>query len=183
MMADAAKTPAPKKPYTMVRRSLWDSRRFASLPDDLHRYLYLYLLTCPHQGGAGCFRGKDAYMLADLAKTGSDWTAEILSRRMTALVESGLIMADDTTREILIVGWWKDCPPTNDKWFKGARRYCEAIESTRLKEHALAALAECGEALLSAKGYPPRTNGSHPVGLPTAADRVAAVQVRLGGAA
>jgi hypothetical protein len=176
MTADAPKKPQPKKPYTAVRRSLWDSKRFNGLPDDLCRYLYLYLLTCSHQGGAGCFVAKERYILADLQKPGSDWTEETYRDRLQRLITAGLILADAATSEILIVGWWSDNGPTNDKWFAGARRYCEAIESATLKEAAQTALAECWDSFLALKNLPParpalRLSGDHI----TAADRLSSL--------
>lgn len=144
------------KPFTMVRRSLWDSKRFGGLPDDQTRFLYFYCLTCPHQTPVGCFAAKVAYVLEDLKKPGSDWTPELLAVRLRALVDAGLILHDADTNEILIVDWWKDNGPTNDDWMTGAAKQCEAIESQRLKEAALAALEVCREAMSAARGLPSR---------------------------
>jgi hypothetical protein len=127
----------------MVRRSLWGSERFVSLPDDPARYLYLYLLTCPHQTSSGCFALKEAYALADLDMAGADWTAAQYRKAKTALVASGLIMADDATGEVLIARWWKDNSPNNESWFSGARKQCEAISSADLRTAALEALDAC----------------------------------------
>ena len=127
----------------MVRRSLWGSERFVSLPDDAARYLYLYLLTCPHQTSSGCFVLKEAYALADLDMAGAAWTASRYRETKTALVASGLIMADDATGEILIARWWKDNSPNNESWFGGARKQCEAIRSDNLRTAALEALDAC----------------------------------------
>ena len=178
-MAAAPKKP-PAKPFTMVRRSIWDSRRFASLPDDAHRYLYLYLLTCPHQSGTGCFRAKPQYILADLDKMGADWTPESYASRLTAIAHSGLIVTDDATGEILVAGWWKDNGPSNESWFAGAKKQCEAIESPKLREVAQAALADCWETFQSARGLPARPGASQPDVRAVAAERLAAITARIG---
>jgi len=166
------------KPFTMVRRSLWDSRRFNSLPDDQTRFLYFYCLTCQHQSPVGCFAAKPAYVLTDLRKPGSDWTPELLAARLQALVNGGLILRDEETTEILVVDWWKDNGPTNDDWVTGSRKQCEAIESQRLRETALAALEACREAMFAARGLPSRTVPRLTGPTITAHDRIAS----LGGA-
>lgn len=131
------------RPFTMVRRSLWGSERFVSLPDDPARYLYLYLLTCQHQTSSGCFVLKEAYALADLDMTGATWTTASYRKAKGALVASGLIMADDATGEILITRWWKDNSPNNESWFGGARKQCEAISSEALRTAAQDSLEAC----------------------------------------
>jgi hypothetical protein len=135
----------------MVRRSLWSSERFSALPDDAARYLYIYLLTCPHQTSSGCFVLKEAYALADLHLAGSDWTASKYQKAKAALIASGLIIADDATDEILILRWWKDNGPNNDSWFMGAQRQCEAIKSNALRTATQEALGVCWQEFLASK--------------------------------
>jgi len=135
----------------MVRRSIWGSERFVRLPDDPARYLYLYLLTCPHQTSSGCFVLKEAYALADLNLTGAAWTAEKYQQARAALETSGLILTDDATGEVLIDRWWKDNSPNNESWFAGARRQCEAIQSQRLRKAAQDSLEACWAEFIAAK--------------------------------
>lgn len=145
----------PVKPFTMVRRSIWGSARFAALPSDTDRYLYIYLLTCPHQTASGCFKLKEGYALDDLRMTGANWTADKYRAARSDLVDSGLICHDEHTGEILISRWWQDNPPDNEAWFVGARRQCEAIESPELQRAALAALEECYGVFLAGKELSP----------------------------
>jgi hypothetical protein len=173
--------PARTKPFTMVRRSIWDSERFASLPDDKHRYLYFYFLSTKHQGGAGCFMANPAYILADLKKTGADWTDDALRRGMKILVDGGLLLTDEKTGEVLVLGWWKDNGPTNDKWFKGAVRYCDEIESDALQKVAMDALADCWDAFQKGRGIP--TPVPQPGTGAMAEARIAALRSRSGLAA
>lgn len=135
---------ARSEPFTMIRRRpLWASDRFRTLSDDDTRYLFLYLLTSPHQTSTGCFVLKQGYALADLELNGSTWTPEKYQGCRQALMGAGLIMADDQTDEILIMRWWKDCGPTNESWYKGAAKQCAAIVSPELRSTALEALEEC----------------------------------------
>lgn len=150
------------KPFTMVRRSIWKSRRFKYLPDDAARYLYLYFLTCGFQTSTGCFAFNEAYALADLDMRGADWTQEKLRKSKAVLVESELICADDATGEILIARWWQDNSPSNESWHNGARRQCEAIESPDLRDAALNALEACRMASFADKGLPVPYHGTRP---------------------
>lgn len=163
----AAKPKIQLKPFTMVRRALWASRRFAGLPDDASRYLYLYFLTGPHQTASGCFVAKTAYVLADLAMPGSDWTADTLAVRRRHLVNAGLVLADDDTGETLITRWWKDNGPCNPDWFQGARKQCEAIESQALREAAVLSLDDCWNAFQEQRGHarPTRELAAHRLSL------------------
>ena len=164
----------------MVRRSIWRSKRFLSLPDDATRYLYLYFLTCPHQTSSGCFRLNEAYALADLAMTGSDWTPAKFMTAKAAIVGSGLILADEETDEILITRWWQDNGPNNESWFTGAEKQCDAIESAELKTAAQDALKACWESYHAARLPSAPRGGSQPHGFPTAADKLAALRNRTG---
>jgi hypothetical protein len=147
--------------FTMVRRSIWKSRRFGSLPDDASRYLYLYLLTCPHQGGAGCFVANEAYILSDLAKVGSDWTPRTYAKCLAAIVQSGMILADDVTGEILIVDWWKDSGTTSPDQFTGAQRWCDAIESQKIRDAAQEAIEARREVVQAMRGLPSKPVQRH----------------------
>jgi hypothetical protein len=156
-------TAKPSVLFTMVRRSIWGSERFAALPSDAARYVYFYYLTCPHQTASGCFRLKDAYALSDLELTGTKWTGSDYRQVRDALVKGGLIRHDARTGEILVVNWWKDNPPNNGSWIEGSRRQCEAIQSEDLRQAALESLKEC-EALLASK------QNAHQLPRPTAAN-------------
>ena len=165
------------RPFTMVRRSLWNSDRFSRLPDDGCRYLYLYFLTCPHQTSCGCFVLKEAYALADLALIGADWNAEKYRETKAAIADSGLILADEATGEILITRWWNDTSPSNESWFAGARKQCEAIHSAGLRAAALAALEA---AWADFRGIPA---GPRPTTLNPADEKLRALANRMGNAA
>lgn len=164
-MSSAQPKKAASKPFTMVRRSLWRSKRFGGLPNDAARYLYLYLLTCQHQGPIGCMRLDDSYALSDLNLTGAKWSLAKYQAAKAAVIESGLALFDADTGEMLLTGWWKDNGPSNDSWFVGARKRCDGIEAATLKAHALADLDECWEAFQIARGLPARSATCAPTSL------------------
>lgn len=180
-MADAPKKSAGK-PFTMVRRQIWRSKRFASLPGDSERYLYFYFLTCQHQTSIGCFVMSVAYVLADLKLRGANWTATSLADGMAVLEQAGLLLHDAETGEVLVTQWWKDIPPSNESHFTGAQRMCAAIESPTIRAAAQGALADCWEAFLAARGLPQPPVANSPAGLPSPAERLANLQAkRCGG--
>jgi hypothetical protein len=178
--------PKPKqapRPFTMVRRSIWGSERFAKLPDDATRYLYFYYLTCQHQTGAGCFILKEAYALADLDLTGADWTPKTYRARKAALEASELIHADTDTGELLIDRWWQDNGPSNDSWFAGAIKQCEAIKSPKLRELAETALGVCWRTFDESRPPAAPTRPGQSEGSVGASELRAILNRRLGGAA
>ncbi len=169
-------------PFTMVRRPLWGSEKFMGLPDDAARYLYVYFLTSPHQTSTGCFALKEAYALADLDMTGSGWTPEKYRAAKDALFQSGLILTDDRTNEILIAQWWKGNGPNNERWFEGARKQCDAIQSLSLREAALEALEACWDEFQTSRARRAIPSVGQRTATGGAADeRLRAVRERMGG--
>ncbi|MGQ0741985.1 MAG: hypothetical protein ACT4OG_06790 [Alphaproteobacteria bacterium] len=164
------------QPFTMVARSLWYSEKFEALPDDGTRYLYVYLLTCPHQTSCGCFVLHEAYVLDDLNKTGSEWTRDKLRNALEAITKRGLALYDAKTGEILLTTWWKNYPPNNPSWREGAERQCESIQSDLLRDAALRELQN----RCAARSKPPIPD------TPTAGlkdERLIALRRRLAGTA
>jgi hypothetical protein len=151
MPATARKT---SKPFTMVRRSIWGSARFRSLPNSDAKLLFFYFLTCPHQTGTGCFVHNEGYALTDLKKAGMVWTPDYYRARKSEVEASELILSDPETGEILIDRWWDGNPPNNEKWLHGARAKCDTIESPALRQAAHEALDRAWAAFREAKGLP-----------------------------
>jgi len=147
----AAPNKKPYQTFAMVRRSLWSSERFRSLPSDSIRCLYLYFLTCTHLTGSGCFLLKEGYALTDLAMTGATWSPTQCREAKTVLERSGMIQTDHKTAEILITRWWAHNGPSNDSWFNGAQKMCAAIKSEELRQAAEKALEVCWQAYSAAK--------------------------------
>jgi len=165
----------------MVRRCLWQSKRFGMLASDSARYLFFYFLTCPHQNSIGCFRLPPHYALSDLALNGANWDLGTLASGIAELEEAELILSDAGTGEILICGWWRDNGPTNDSWFKGALRQCGNIQSSRLRDAALDALRASYEASCPEQDppHPSGTNGASGDGV-SSKEKIEALLKRMG---
>ena len=98
----------------MVANALWRSRRFQALADDA-KLLLLYLLTNEHQTSAGAYRLLAGYACVDLG-----WVADRFRCAMDVLLGAEMVMEDRDTSEILILRWFKHCPPMNAKHRTGA---------------------------------------------------------------
>ena len=121
--------------FSMVSPRIWASPRFRGLTDEAAKMAMLYLLTNSHQSSIGCYRLPAGYACDDL-----DWEKEKFGSALKALVTADLIAADYRTEEILILRWFRHCPPTNAKHAQGTFRLVEKIESATLKEACTADL-------------------------------------------
>lgn len=91
----------------------------------------LYFLTCRHQTSAGCYQLPDGYAAADL---GWEIEAYVVARREVEAAE--LILFDEDTSEIFIVGWFANNPVTNEKHKMGCIRLIESMESEKIHDAA-----------------------------------------------
>jgi len=107
----------------------------------------LYLFTCEHQNSAGCFRLLPGYACTDLG----DWPLERFQAALKVLVEAQIILTDNETSEVMILRWFKHCPPTNSKHYQGTSRIVAAIESERLRQAAAEALNAAWEEFQNAQ--------------------------------
>src|SRR5690348_385332 len=98
--------------FTMLRPSLWSSPQFKKLESSDGKLLYLYFTSGPHQTSAGCFRLPDEYAAADLT-----WKVEHYQKLKLKFINSGTVLYDEDTQEMLINGWLEDNPPTSHKHF------------------------------------------------------------------
>lgn len=117
--------------FTMVSPMLWKDKRFRSLKTDGAKLAMLYFITSPHQNSAGCYHLPDGYACADMGVSEADYKA---FRKEVS--DAGLIVFDDDTSEIYIVGWFEDNPITNDNHFQGCERLINTIDSDKVAEAA-----------------------------------------------
>lgn len=123
--------------FTKISPTIWQSRRFRSLRSDDDRYLFLYLLTCPHINSAGCFWLPDGYALRDLG-----WSRDRYEKARHSLHEAGLIDFDLEEECVLIERWYRHNLPMNKSHRKGTLIQLGKVPSERLREKAYAALVE-----------------------------------------
>lgn len=113
-----------KRDFSKVSPAIWRSKRFRALQNDRSRLLLFYYLTSQHQTSAGAYQLAEGYACADLG-----WSAEEYRAARSPLVESGLIFFDEETEEVFISGWFRTCPPMNEKHAVGCQKMIATIES------------------------------------------------------
>lgn len=113
--------------FTKWSPTIWIAKNFQALKD-WERLQYLYLATGPHQTSAGCYYLSVSYACGDLNFTPARYRAANVRLRA-----AGLIEFDDDTSEVLIVGWFKDNGPMNDKHAVGIQREMAKIKSSELR--------------------------------------------------
>lgn len=114
--------------FVKVSPSVWNSRKFWSLPDDLARYAYLYVLTNEHINSAGCYKLSIGYICGDLK-----WEPEVARKAIERLSIAGLVDYDEGENTILILNWGAFNAPTNPKHAIGLLTQLDQQGSHRLK--------------------------------------------------
>ncbi len=123
--------------FTMVSPMLWKDRRFRGLSSQGAKLTMLYLITSPHQNSAGCYHLPDGYASADMGISEADYRGF-----RKEVVDAGLVIFDEDTSEIFIVGWFEDNPVTNENHYQGCERLVMQIESEKVGDAAQAALQQ-----------------------------------------
>lgn len=118
-----------KREFSKVAPIVWRSRRFLALPSDRARLLLLYYLTSQHQNSAGAYRVPEGYAISDLG-----WSLDDYRSARKALVDVELVFYDEETEEVYVAGWFKVCPPMNDKHASGTMSRIAEIESDTIRE-------------------------------------------------
>jgi len=147
--------------FNKVSPTLWQSARFQGLPSDDGRFLFLYLLTCPHNNSAGCFWLPDGYACHDLG-----WEQNRYDAALQSLVAADMVDHDSENQVVLIERWFRHNPPMNKSHYKGILRQLEKVPSDRLREKAYDALEAAengtGERKLDGSTQPPDKPDARP---------------------
>ena len=123
--------------FNKVSPTLWQSTRFRGLPSDDGRFLFLYLLTCPHNNSAGCFWLPDGYACHDVG-----WAQDEYNAALQSLLDADMVDHDAESETILVERWFRHNPPMNKSHRIGIVRQLEKVPSDRLRDKAYAALEE-----------------------------------------
>lgn len=132
--------------YAKIQKRIWNSQTFLSLSDDA-RYLWLYLLTCPHGNMVGMFILKPGYVQDDLG-----WTVQRFKKAFDELTEKpttngcrGLVEYDEKTKVIWIKNFLEHNPIINPKQVLGAVKKIEGIPYSELFEHVKSYIISLGK--------------------------------------
>lgn len=126
--------------FTMVAPHVWRSPNFKHLKSDDAKYLFMYLLTNPHQNSAGVYALPAGYACSDL-----EWQLDRYYTALALLVDGGLIRIDEATEEVLIEKWFKHATPKNPKHMQGTRKLVCQVQSPELRRVAQEALEKAWE--------------------------------------
>lgn len=132
-----------KREFSKVSPAIWRSKRFLGLKTDRSRLLLFYFLTCQHQNSSGAYRLPDGYAISDLG-----WSLDVYREERSELQAVKLIHYDPETEEVYVSGWFRSCPPMNDKHASGTMARISQIESDTLREVAEAEFIEVNKARL-----------------------------------
>lgn len=114
--------------FTKVSSSLHNSEKFRSLGRDYtSKYIYTYLLTCPHANSSGCFDLKAAYACDDL-------DMDLIQYRdgIETLSKAGLVKVEKDKNTVLITKWLDHNPPVNQKHAIGMITQIKTVSSDEL---------------------------------------------------
>lgn len=112
--------------YTKVDELIWTDEKFKTLSDD-GKFLFFYILTCPHRNVIGLYFLPIPYGSFDLG-----WTAERFTEGLRELSEKGMIKHNSTTNIIFIPNFLKYNPLENPNQVKGAINAISKIPSSGL---------------------------------------------------
>lgn len=122
--------------FSKVSPTVWRSKKFRSLKSVEARYVYLYLLTCPHASSAGCFDIHPLYACADMGLSDIQFGDCINS-----LCEAGLVEWDEDENTVLITNWTEFNAPANPKHALGILTQLRQASSEPLRLKAFQELS------------------------------------------
>ncbi len=114
--------------FNPISPAIWGSERFASVSSSA-KLLLLYVMTSPHMTSAGGYRLPAGYAAEDTGCSTDEFTTALAE-----LVRAGLLMHDQDTKEVYVVGWFRFCAPANQKHAIGAERLICKMASDALRE-------------------------------------------------
>lgn len=100
--------------FTKIDELLWTDEKFKKLSDD-GKFLFLYVLSCPHRNILGFYFLPIPYGSFDL-----DWKSERFTKGLQELLDKGLINYNFDTNIIFIKNFLKYNPLENPNQVKGA---------------------------------------------------------------
>lgn len=110
------------KLYTRVARSIWRSRKFRSLTDELDQLVYLHILTAPSCNSVGCY-----ILPPELAAVEMKRDAAKVKASVKRVEKAGLIRVDWDEFLVGITGFMENAQPTNRRHLTGIVNILEGL--------------------------------------------------------
>ncbi len=122
--------------YQKIHVQIWHDEKFISLTDDA-RYLFLYILTSPHNNSLGVYFLPQRYAAADLG-----WDEKRLREPFQELLAKGLILYDERVKLVCIKNHLKHNVIENENQAKAAAKLLATLPKSSLYSHTLELLRE-----------------------------------------
>lgn len=137
--------------YRNVQIVFWDDPLIVEkfTPED--RYFYLYLLTNPHSKLCGCYEVSLSVIARETGYS-IETVAHLISRFQN---QHGVIRYSKSTKEILILNWWKHNWKGGDRLANKVSAEIEEIRSKEFKKYLLSCISGTAP-------QPPRVSESAP---------------------
>lgn len=132
--------------FSKVSPAVWQSERFNGLKSDDAKFVYLYLLTSPHQVSAGCFHLPRGYASTDLR-----WQPDRYAVALAELAASDMVAVDDSAQVVGIRRWFRHNPPMSKDHLRGIVRYLSKLPSEEIANAFAAAALEAWEGVVAAR--------------------------------
>ena len=127
--------------YRQVYMSFWSDPKVDDdfTPED--KYFYLYLLTNPHTNICGCYEISTRQMERE-----TGYNRDTL-RRLLERMESthGVVRYDASTKEVLLVNWYKYNWTKSEKLVRGVSEVAQSIKSAQFRDYIFSRLNQIAE--------------------------------------
>lgn len=145
--------------YRQVYMSFWSDPKVDDdfTPED--KYFYLYLLTNPHTNICGCYEISTRQMERETGYNRD--TLRRLLERMEG--EHGVVRYDASTKEVLLVNWYKYNWTKSEKLVRGVSEVAQSIKSTQFRDYIFSRLNQLAEGVSIPYGYPIETSVTAPI--------------------
>lgn len=145
--------------YRQVYMSFWSDPKVDDdfTPED--KYFYLYLLTNPHTNICGCYEISTRQMERETGYNRD--TLRRLLERMEG--EHGVVRYDASTKEVLLVNWYKYNWTKSEKLVRGVSEVAQSIKSTQFRDYIFSRLNQIAEGVSIPYGYPIETSVTAPI--------------------
>jgi len=120
--------------YSKIQKRIWNSPTFNQLSDEA-KYLWLYILTCPHGNLLGLFVLKPGYVCEDLKWLPEQFHKpfkELLNIPLSNGSDKGLVSYDQTTGVLLIKNYLEHNPLANPNQVKAAIKKLEELPFSKI---------------------------------------------------
>ena len=132
--------------YAKIYKKMWNNSKFRNLTEDA-KFLWVYILSCPHSSLSGIFVITQLYIQSDLG-----WLAKRLDKAFAILLAKDFIGYDYDNAVILIPAWFEHNNFTSNNQLKKANAELSELPQTYLLQELKAIVDGLPDDIPFAKG-------------------------------